>query len=298
MAKFCSRCGAPATGGAFCVQCGSALGANPAPAQSPAAPPISPAAAPVKSGGGAGKVLLIVGGVVFLFVAVGVAGVVYVGYRAKQKIESLKKEYVDTPASDSAANSGVLTTPGAIPAGSVRGGCPVLPAEEASRVLGIAVERVTQKEDPTEGEVCDFFVSDAERSRLAQAEITKAIGGMSHTSDDKQGVEEAQNLARGAINAFGSFEDKGSKEPMLELSVMRSGGQAAFEKVQQTQNVANSVSAASFQDVQGVGDKAVIAPAGQSAFVLKGDTMFTLNFRYFPGSDKAVAMAKEVAGRL
>jgi outer membrane protein OmpA-like peptidoglycan-associated protein len=103
---FCEKCGNQLAGGtAFCTKCGAPAGlpaqANPtapppAVVQPPAlsATPVTPAAAtaPASSdAGGCGKALLIVGIVVLLCAALGIASVVYVGYRAKKKVDEIKQ---------------------------------------------------------------------------------------------------------------------------------------------------------------------------------------------------------------
>src|SRR5437016_335167 len=96
MPGFCVNCGAPLTG-VFCNKCGSravapspAVQAQPA-VQSvvppPAPPPVQPVAVPAKSSG-AGKVLMIVGGVLLLFFVMGIAGALYGAYWVKHKISA------------------------------------------------------------------------------------------------------------------------------------------------------------------------------------------------------------------
>lgn len=96
---FCEKCGNQLTAGtAFCPKCGARTGSS---AQAnPIAPPpavVQPVATPVAAttttdAGGCGKALLIAGIVVLLCVGLGIAGVVYVGYRAKKKVDEIKQE--------------------------------------------------------------------------------------------------------------------------------------------------------------------------------------------------------------
>ncbi|MBZ5529200.1 MAG: OmpA family protein [Acidobacteriia bacterium] len=94
---FCQKCGAKADEGArFCLKCGNALGA--AAAGSGAAKAAAPAAPASSSGGaaaggkksGCGPALMIGLGVFALLAIVVVAGVVYVGYRAKKKVDEVQ----------------------------------------------------------------------------------------------------------------------------------------------------------------------------------------------------------------
>jgi len=95
---FCQKCGAKAEEGVrFCLKCGNALGA--AAAGSGAAKAAAPAAPASASGGGAaaggkksgcGPALMIGLGVFALLAIIVVAGVVYVGYRAKKKVDEVQ----------------------------------------------------------------------------------------------------------------------------------------------------------------------------------------------------------------
>src|SRR5579872_3603519 len=96
MPSFCSNCGAPVNG-KFCAACGAAINGGLAVTQNvtpQATPTVQPVAVPpaVHKYSGA-KVLLVVLGVLIVFGAVGVGGIVFVGYRAKQKIAEMTKDY-------------------------------------------------------------------------------------------------------------------------------------------------------------------------------------------------------------
>ncbi len=89
---FCTKCGQKLVAGSqFCTNCGAAVGvaAVPAPAapvQPQAAPP--QAFAPVKKRSGV-ALLFIFLGILALIAVVGIGGVVYVGYRVKEKVTSV-----------------------------------------------------------------------------------------------------------------------------------------------------------------------------------------------------------------
>ncbi|HEY2819911.1 MAG TPA: OmpA family protein [Candidatus Acidoferrum sp.] len=94
---FCEKCGNQLTDRtAFCTKCGARVGSS-AQANSPAPPPAVvqssslPAATTGASNAGCGKALVIGGIVLLLCVALGIAGVVYVGYRAKKKVDEIKQ---------------------------------------------------------------------------------------------------------------------------------------------------------------------------------------------------------------
>ena len=125
MASYCRFCGAPISG-PFCGQCGKAVseGAPAQPASHPSPQPSAPV--PVKAASGsAAKVLMFVAGSILLLGAVGVAGVVYVGYRARQKITQLKSEYLPARESESSRPVAAMKVP-------VGDSCPILSWQEAS----------------------------------------------------------------------------------------------------------------------------------------------------------------------
>ena len=107
--NFCTQCGQLITSGAkFCTRCGAA---QTPPAQVlPQAPPMPMAAQPlplVQRRSGL-PFLLILLGVLALIAVVGIGGVVYVGYRVKQKVTSVAKAVTDAAGSHAAKDS----TPG------------------------------------------------------------------------------------------------------------------------------------------------------------------------------------------
>jgi hypothetical protein len=133
MSNFCTKCGAPSGGAAFCVQCGTDLRSQPSAAQPPAIPPnpvtpssvapspIAPApavpapvaAAPVaptaKPSGmsTAAKIGIAAVVVIVLFGAAAVAGVFYVAHRVTQKVHEVKGELLgNSDSSSSGSNSG------------------------------------------------------------------------------------------------------------------------------------------------------------------------------------------------
>ena len=98
---FCTRCGTPASGPPVRSSAASPLPASSAPpAQRPQAPPQpgpqaqapipqAAGAAPAKSGNTLVKVLLVFLVVIFLFGAIGIAGIWYVAHRVKQKVHEI-----------------------------------------------------------------------------------------------------------------------------------------------------------------------------------------------------------------
>lgn len=151
MASFCSNCGAAlAQGTPFCQQCGARVGL----AASPGPPPPQPAPAPLAPAAKSplAKILLIVLGVFLLLGAIGVAGAIYVGYKVKNKVERVAKEY------------GVDSSTPAGPAARRADPCSFVSKEEAGDIMGLTVERAESTGDQT----CTYYaqaLTDEERDR-------------------------------------------------------------------------------------------------------------------------------------
>jgi hypothetical protein len=244
-------------------------------------------------------VILVVLGVVMLFGAVGLGGLLYVGYRAKQKIAQIKADYGISGDSTARSRSRGATANFPTPQGS---DCPMSPAPDVSRILGVAVERVEFTPSGANGsEECRYWVSAAERRRLAGSEIASGVGAVG-SANDLEGFEKTIAGALGAaIEAGGDNKDQ---DFALILQVYRSGGQAMWDKLEAAKNNVKDATGVDFaaltvQPVAGVGDKATVLPGGHSIMALQGDVFFVLSFQQFvPGRDKTTALAKVVAGRL
>jgi hypothetical protein len=268
------------------------------PPAAPASQPVAAAPAAHKSSGA--NILFIVLGVLLVFGAVGVGGIVYVGYRAKQKITEMKKDYgLDSDTSGRTSSTSMRTFPP-----SKGSGCSLLEGQEAATILGVAVERAESETSTDEGALCKYWVSATERRRLIGEEIASSVSGMGK-ADTKSGQQDVEKLIGGAAGALieANGENKDS-DFAFSLQVWRKGGKEQWEKTESLQARTKDAAGADFasvamQPVEGVGDRATVLAAGHSIMVLKGDSFFLLGFQQFiPGRDKTVALARVVAGRL
>ena len=149
MATFCNSCGATMTG-PFCNKCGaravSAGVAAAAPAQAapeyqpvavpvaqPIAAPVGPTqptapAAPVVKKSSAGKILLVIGGVLLVLFVIGVAAAMYGVYWVKHKVT---------------AYTNAVTTGSSEPVKVVANGntCKLLSTSDLQQVLGVPIEK-------------------------------------------------------------------------------------------------------------------------------------------------------------
>jgi hypothetical protein len=298
MASYCRFCGAPISG-QFCGQCGKAISeaALAQPASQPSPQPSAPVAA--KAGGGFGKILLFVGGGFVLLAAVGVAGVLYVGYRTKQKFEQVKSEYLPTHDSESSQPVAAMKPP-------TGDGWPILSWQEASEVLGIAWERVSHSPGPDYGGACDFTTTPAERQRFGERQLAAGLSAMSDAKNNQDQQKEVQRMFADLVNTLANAQvPEGDKDANdgIHIHFVRTQGAEAWTKFDQMQAGAKAVSSVAgsqigMTPIEGLGDKAYVLPAGVGVMVLKGDAFVGITFFAWPGQDKAVALAKRVAEHL
>jgi hypothetical protein len=246
------------------------------------------------------KILFIVLGILLALGAVGVGSIVYLGYRARQKIAELKKEYgVESGGASGAASSTRVFPP------SQGSGCKLLEGQEAAGILGVAVERVESAPDGPNGDLsCRYWVSVAERRRLMKEEIASGLAGMGK-SDTKDGQLDVEKLIGGAAGALAEANgDVKNSDYAFSLQVWQKNGKDQWEKMELAQTKAKDamgadMAAVAMQSVEGIGDRATELAAGHSIMVLKGDVFFLLGFQQFvPGRDKTAALARVVAGRI
>jgi hypothetical protein len=246
------------------------------------------------SSGGAGKIILIVLGVVMLLGALGIGGAAYAFYRAKQKIVQLKKEYLPTSGSESVRPVAAMNAP----AGN---GCPILTWQEASEILGIEWERVSYSPSADNGGVCEFNTTPAERQRFGARQFAAGLKGMSNAKNDENGQKEAMRLFTGFVNTLANLQvpagDKDANEG-IHIQFVRKGGPQAWIRFDQMQAGVKMASSNGMTPIEGLGDNAYVLPAGVGVIVLQGDAFFGMNFFAWPGQDKAVALARRVAGHL
>jgi hypothetical protein len=231
---------------------------------------------------------------IFAIGALGTAGLVYLGYRAKQKLAEIKQEY-GIASSGSSSSLPPVNFPA--PKGS---GCPILDGQEASRILRVAIDRVEHVPDGRDNsEECRYWITAAERKRLIQSEIASGIAaGTKEGGDQQAGFE---NLISGALGAvIEAHGDNKNEDPALLLQLYHSNGRAMWDKLETAKHSAKGVGidigSLGVTAVPGVGDQAEILPGGHSIMVLKGDSFLLLGFQQFaPGREKTTALAKAAA---
>ena len=189
---------------------------------------------------------------------------------------------------------------------STGSGCQLLEGQEAAGILGVAVDRVEfMPNGPDGADWCRYWVSAGERKRLEGAEIASGFNAVGK-GDDKAAAAGVEKLIGGVLGAaIEASGDNKNDDFAFSIQLWRSGGKSQWEKIESAKSDVKGITGVDFgdltgtQQVEGIGDKAMVLPAGHSIMVLKGDTFFLLGFQQFvPGREKTIALARAVAGRL
>jgi hypothetical protein len=275
MAGFCRNCGRPlADGQAFCDVCGtSASGppvrssaAPPPPAASvpPAQRPQAAAAAPAKSGNTLVKVLLVFLVVIFLFGAIGVAGIWYVAHRVKQGIHDVG---LDDLSNTSNASRG--------PALAGVDPCSLLSKTDVGQAANVEVIRAEANEGSEPG--CVYNV---------QGDISDLVA--KHASlMQKEGTTEAQrqqfeSVAKGLFQGMnkeqtGSTSKHPGEAPVFIFSVSNAGAKAQMN----LSRMAFSRMGGGMATIQGLGDDALDI-GGAMMLVRKDDKLIHIMYMMCP----------------
>ncbi|HEY4678753.1 MAG TPA: hypothetical protein VIJ01_16425 [Candidatus Angelobacter sp.] len=315
MAEFCTNCGAPLSG-LFCGRCGhraqSASAPTPSVASTPqpvaqtvaspqpafqqpasAQPPIAqptiaqqptqPASQaqtvqPQKSSG-AGKALLIVGGIILVLVLGAFGAVLYGVHWVKGKVSSI-----------TGGSFGSQVSQGNM--------CKLLSTGELQQMIGVTVERsaeIMDNGDPG----CAYYTNPAafaELQKLAIAQAKRDSEKASQYPDVKnsKGDNPLELLKHtkemeGIVKGFGlSAPDPSGR--VFSFSVNRNFGSGNWMPLRTTLSVVPG-----FDEVTGVGDNAMIGSFGHAFYVLKGDSVIKLDTVYLP---EARMRGSEIANKL
>ena len=233
------------------------------------------AAQPRKSSGG-GKAFLIVGGIVLLLVLSAFGAVLYGVHWVKGKVSTI--------------------TGGSIGSEVGHGNmCKLLSTAELQQVLGVAVERSAEVMDGNDPG-CAYYTNAAafaELQKLAIAQAKRDSERASQYPDVKNSkgdnplellkhTQEMEGIVKGL--------DLSAPDPtgkVFAFSADRNFGSGNWGPLRTTLSVVPG-----FDEINGVGDHAMIGSFGHAFYVLKGDSMFKLETTYVPearqrGSDIA-----------
>jgi hypothetical protein len=285
----CTNCGNPLpSGSAFCTHCGARAGAPPQQHAGPPPPPQGSFAAPpaAAKGSGIGKILLIVGGIVVLLGVLAVGGLVVTGFWLKKKVET------------AAENMGVSSAPAAT--GAARrysDACALLSAAEASSATGITIQRTESRD----GE-CLYYGSAEQAAEKGQAQAQEAMKKMreNQAANEQDAARVMQDFMKG-LAASAPAQEGG---PLFTIKVtygedarrQEAGYRAAMGMMGAFAGAKEGSSKPT--DLQGIGDRAYLAPLATGLFILKGDAWVELGGPGLVGRDALLAVGRAVAGKL
>jgi hypothetical protein len=227
--------------------------------------------------------VLIVVGVIFVFGAIGIAGVVYVGYRAKQKLREmgLSSEHMHQHRADAL--------------GRPVDGCKWLSKEDVSAAIGMTVVRA---ESTTGADVgCSYSVMGevTELTMKHAMQLNKAQTKEMSKQDQEKMQEFGKTILGGAAGP-----GAGNSEHPGEVVVMALGvdENAAQFQMKLNRGMLNGLGPMATQNVPDLGDEA-FAAAGSMLFVRKGESLLRMTYTQCPcGTDEMIPLARKVAGAL
>ena len=258
MPEFCTNCGAPLAG-AFCGRCGQRAASSGASPQSPGAAP-QPGPAPAAP---ASKAVLIVVPIVLVALLGGFAAMFFGVQWFRNKISSL--------------TGGAAVTQG--------NACKLLSPAELQQVLGVTVERSAEIMEGREPG-CAYFTNPAafaelqkiavEQARVDSERASKDPSISNSKSDNPLELLKHTQEMEGIVKSLGLTQaDKDGR--VFAFTVDNNFHSRNWGPLRATMSVVPG-----FDDVSGVGDRAMIGSFGHALYVLKGDSMFKLETLYVP----------------
>jgi hypothetical protein len=248
----------------------------------PAVPRGPAAVPPPAKSGGLGKIILAVG-VVFVVLALIAGGaLVYGVYWAKKKVATYS----------AAVNAGNSSEQVAVAHGN---SCALLSAEELQQILGVRIEK-TQEIEEGENPGCAYFTNDEGVAQLRKMAAQQAKRDSDNAS--KKPAPKTDNpleLLKDTKDMEGIVKSLGMQEPpkdgqIFSFTVDRRAGDENWTAMRTALSIVPG-----FEEVQGVGDHAMIGSFGHAFYALKGHNTVTLNTMFVPDAEKRGA---EIARRI
>ncbi|HEX3091210.1 MAG TPA: hypothetical protein VHW72_01240 [Candidatus Angelobacter sp.] len=242
-------------------------------------PPAQRQSAQPPKSSGAGKAFLIVGGIVLALVLGAFGAVLYGVHWVRGKVSSI--------------------TGGSFGSEVGHGNmCKLLSTAELQQVLGVTVERSAEVMDGNDPG-CAYYTNPAafaELQKIAIAQAKRDSEKASQYPDVKNSksdnplelLKHTQEM-EGIVKGFGlSAPDPSGK--VFAFSADRNFGSGNWGPLRTTLSVVPG-----FDEVNGVGDHAMIGSFGHAFYVLKGDSMFKLETMYLP---EARTRGSEIANKI
>lgn len=308
MAGFCRNCGSPlADAQGFCTKCGSAASgpptrpaaqaptppaqaAQPVPqpqpprAQAPAPAPQAAAAAPKKGMSTAVKVLLGFVIVLFVFGAVGIAGVWYLIHLGKEKAREMGLDQVST-----GSNGPVLG--GADP-------CSLLSKEDVRQAVKMEVVRAERTRGQEEG--CQYSVMGnypdmvASHLSLMQQTMMQNQKGQPTEAQKRQMDQMTKSFFHSMDAQQGNISQHPGESPVFLFGVSNAGAKAQMSMTR----MAFGRMGPAFTELPEIGDEAFDV-GGAMILARKGDKIVHVMYMMCPcARDDAVPLVRKIVGSL
>jgi len=285
MPRFCVHCGAPQTEGAsFCQSCGKPLQPQTAPVPTASPAPAKPGSSSLL------KFVLIAFAVIALLGMISVAGVIYAGYRLKNKVEQSAKDHGINlhDLASSPNNTGRHLDP-----------CALLTKEEAEQVLKTPIVRADRA-----GEVCSYY--------------TKPLSAEERQANVQKAFEELQKKApaadsRPAESTSEQVRESGIGDLARQIAGAANDGSAPLFTVTYTENgkqqiaamkiaigaVGGKLASESLEELRGIGDEAILGPMDSMLVIEKNGAGVSIDMRQLPKAKQlAIAMARRIVPRM
>ena len=245
------------------------------------------------------KKVLIIAAVLFVVMGIiATAGLLYVGYRVKNRIEreaAARRHDTSRPSPGSVAAA-------VAPVRHVVA-CSLLSKEEASQILGVAVER-TQAKEASGQSTCQYFAK-ARSQQEKMASVANAFGAIAKggaTQEPDVKANEAYKIGRQTgmddlVKGIGGLAAP-ADAPYLTVTVSWENARQAMSILKSTIAV-NSAGVKTTEDLAGIGEEALMGPVDSFLAFVKGQTEVQIDLSQIPkGRDKGVAIARTISPRL
>ena len=280
MPGFCIRCGAPLTG-PFCAKCGASAASaspgtpvqsHPGQAESAAQGAAQPVAQPAVSGrksSGLGKVLMILGGLLLALVVLGAAGAIYGVYWVKHKVANYTSAVTGEPK-------------GPVKVVGQGNNCRLLSTAELQQVLGVAIEKSAEIMEGSEPG-CAYYTNPAAFSQLQQMAVEHARQQSEEAAkkpapkgDNPLTLLKDANQLEGVVKSF-ALSEPAKDGRVFSFTIDPNYDRKNWPALRATLSVIPG-----FEEMTGVGDRAMMGSMGHAIYVLKGDRIVHLELTYVP----------------
>ncbi|HWR52974.1 MAG TPA: hypothetical protein VN428_17825 [Bryobacteraceae bacterium] len=226
------------------------------------------------------KVLLIVLGVFVLCGALLAAGLIYAGFRIKNKVEQTARQHgVDLHELANPGKAARRVDP-----------CTLLTTGEAAEIIGVPIER-TQREESGSSSTCHYWGVPA-KPEESREQISRSLQAMEATpsGDRRKGMEALENVTKSILGGV-------TGQSYFAVQVDWEGGKAGVAALKLITAAEGPDMAA--KNVAGIGDTAAFGPLNSTFLFSKGATAVQIDLRLLPdGREKALRMAKLIESRL